>query len=146
MKTAQEFEKEIIDSLKEKTGRDLQSWLGAVKSQGMEKRNDILNWLKKERGLIHSIAITITAIHFNNGKPVYQDSSNLKDGWFEKKEHLRPLYEQLEKAVLNIGGDVKLIEKKLYMSFNGKRDFAVASIKSKQISVGMDLGDTPFDE
>jgi len=47
---------------------------------------------------------------------------------------------------LNIGGDVKLIEKKLYMSFNGKRDFAVASIKSKQISVGMDLGDTPFDE
>jgi len=57
LKTAQEFEKEIIDSLKEKTGRDLQSWLGAVKSQGMEKRTDILNWLKKGRGLIHSIAI-----------------------------------------------------------------------------------------
>ncbi|MCH8808011.1 MAG: hypothetical protein IH986_18245 [Planctomycetes bacterium] len=33
---------------------------------------------------------------------------------------------------------------KTYVSFRGKREFAVASIKSKEIRVGLDLGDQPF--
>lgn len=146
MMTAQEFEKKIINSLKEDTGKDLNAWLAEIKKQNVEKRNDIMSWLKNDRGLKHGVANTLVGIHFNGGKPVYQDAASLKDGWFEKKEHLLPLYEVLEKAVLGIGRDVSLIEKKLYMSFNGKREFAVASVKSKEIRVGMDLGDTPFDD
>ncbi|MFQ5627893.1 MAG: DUF5655 domain-containing protein [bacterium] len=144
--TSQEFEKKIIDSLQDETGNDLNAWLSEIKKQNFEKRNDIMNWLKKERGLKHSVANTLVMIYFNDGKPVYQDTVSLKDAWFEKKEHLRPLYEQLEKAIAGIDREVNLIEKKLYMSFNGKREFAVASIKSKEIRVGMDLGDTPFDD
>ena len=144
--TAQEFEKKTIDSLKGETGKDLQTWLKAIKASGVEKRNDVLNWLKKEQGLNHGKANTITAIYFNSGKPVYQDGGSLKDALFEKKSHLRPLYDELEKTILNLDREVKLIEKKLYVSFNGKREFAVASIKSKEIRVGMDLGDMPFND
>lgn len=146
MKTAQEYEKEIIDGLKENTGKDLPAWLAEVKNSGHAKRNDILNWLKSDKGLKHGLANTIVAIHFNNGNPVYQSSDSLKDAQFEKREHLKPLYDALEKAIEGLGVEVNIIAKKMYMSFNGKREFAVAAIKSKEIRVGMDLGDQPFDD
>lgn len=145
MMTNQEFEKKVIDALKDETGKDLQGWLAELAAKNFAKRNDMMAWLKQDQGMKHSQANTIVAIHFNDGKPVYQDAVSLKDGWFERKDHLRPLYEQVEKAVLAIGREVKLIEKKLYMSFNGKREFAVATIKSNEIRVGMDLGDRHFD-
>ncbi|MCA9741502.1 DUF4287 domain-containing protein [candidate division KSB1 bacterium] len=143
--TSQEFEKKILDELKSDTGKDLNGWLKEISDKKFEKRKQTMDWLKQDCGLKHSVANVLVMIYHNDGKPVYQDAVSLKDDWFKNKDHLRPLYEQIEKAVLGIDREVTLTEKKLYMSFNGKREFAVASIKSKEIRVGMDLGDTPFD-
>lgn len=146
MKTAQQYEKEITDALKDDTGKDLNDWLNVLKNSAIGKRNDLLKWLKTEHGLNHGRANILVAIHFNDGKLVYQNAASLKDGWFAKKEHLRTLYDEIEKFIMSIDREVKLTEKKMYMSFNGKREFAVASVKSKEIRLGMDVGDRPFDE
>ncbi len=37
-----------------------------------------------------------------------------------------------------------MIPKKTYVSFTAKREFAAINIKSKEIRLGMDLGDKPF--
>jgi hypothetical protein len=70
-KTSGEIEKEFIDTTKSQTGKSLKEWLALVKSSGIEKRNDILKWLKKGHGLNHMQAQLITGIYLNNGNPVY---------------------------------------------------------------------------
>ena len=39
-----------------------------------------------------------------------------------------------------------MIPKKTYVSYAAKREFAAINIKSKEIRLGMDLGDQPFTE
>ena len=45
-KTSGELEKEFIETAKDKTGRSLEQWLALVKASGVDKRNDIIEWLK----------------------------------------------------------------------------------------------------
>ena len=78
-KTSGELEQEFIDTAKEKTGKTLQEWLVLVKSSGIEKRNDILEWLKKGQGLNHLQAQLITGIFLNDGNPVYTSEANPLD-------------------------------------------------------------------
>ncbi len=70
-KTSGEIEKEFIETAIEKTGRSLDDWLKLVSSSGIEKRNDILEWLKKGYGLNYLQAQLIAGIYLNNGNPVY---------------------------------------------------------------------------
>ena len=58
-----------------------------------------------------------------------------------------PLYRALEKEIRSgLPDDVDLIPTKAYVSIEGKRCFACATLTKKTIRVGLDLGDTPFDE
>ena len=52
-KTSQEIEKEFIDELKSNTGKDLKGWLTSIKGSGIEKRNDIIKWLKGKYNFGH---------------------------------------------------------------------------------------------
>lgn len=70
-KTSGEIEKEFIETAKERTGRSLADWLELVRSSGIDKRNDILEWLKKGYGLNYLHAQLIAGIYLNNGNPIY---------------------------------------------------------------------------
>jgi predicted transport protein len=65
---------------------------------------------------------------------------------FEKKEHLKPLYDQLIKEVQKEIKDTQVTAKKTYVSLPKKKEFAAINIKSNELRVGMDLGDTPFSD
>ena len=145
MKTAAEWEKEIFEGLKEATGKDYKAWAAEIKKSGIEKRNDIIKWLKTEHGLKHSQANTIVPVYLNGGKLVYADSGNLLDEHFKGKEELRPLYEELKKAVSKAVKETKYEVKKGYTSLTDKREYAVIAVKTGELRVGMDLGDMKFD-
>jgi len=143
-KSSQEIEKEFIDGLKSSTGKDLQAWLGVAKKEGVEKRNDLIARLKEKYKFPHMQASMLAAIHANGGKPVYADSGKLLDAQFEKREALKPLYEQLRKAIAGVNKEWKFNPTKTYVSIQGKREFAVIAVKSEELRVGMDLGNEPF--
>jgi predicted transport protein len=145
-KTSQQIEQEFIEGLKLSTGKDLKTWLSMVKKQGMEKRNDMINWLKKDLGFSHMNASLLIGIYLNDGKPVYANADNLLKDQFEKKEHLKPLYDQLIKEVQKEIKDTQVTAKKTYVSLHKKKEFAAINIKSNELGVGMDLGDTPFSD
>lgn len=145
-KTSGELEKEFIDSAKEKTGNSIFEWLKIVKNSGIEKRNDLLEWLKKGHGLNHMQAQFIIGMHFNNGNPVYVDENVLLENQFIKCPDIRPLFDAIsEKIVSNFQGTT-LIPKKTYLSFTAVKEFAAINVKPGEIRLGMDLGDRPFDE
>ncbi|HPH45521.1 MAG TPA: DUF5655 domain-containing protein [Chryseolinea sp.] len=145
-KTSGEFEKEFIDTAKEKTGKSLQQWLALIKSSGIEKRNDILEWLKKGHGLNHMQAQLLTGMFLNNGKPVYIDENNLLESHFIKCPDMRPLFDEVSEKITSMFQGTQLIPKKTYLSFTAAREFAAVNIKPNEIRLGLDLGDLPFSE
>lgn len=145
-KTSGEIEKEFIDTAKDKTGKTLQEWLKFVKSSGIEKRNDILDWLKKGHGLNHLQAQLITGIYLNNGNPVYINESALLENQFAKCPDMRFVFDSISEKIISSFQGTQLIPKKTYLSFTAVREFAAINVKPKEIRLGLDLGDEPFSE
>jgi predicted transport protein len=144
-KTSGDFEKELLDTSKEKTGKSVNDWLELIKNSGIKKRNDILEWLKKGHGLNHMQAQLITGIFLNNGKPVYIDQDNLLENQFVKFPEMRRLYDEISKKITGSFSGAQLIPKKTYLSFTAVREFAAVNVKKGMLRLGMDLGDMPFD-
>ena len=71
-KTSGEIEKEFIDNLKNSTGKTLTDWMQQISASGINKRNDIVRWLKEKNGFGHMNASLLTGMYLNNGKPVRQ--------------------------------------------------------------------------
>lgn len=144
-KSSLELEKEFVDGLSSETGKDLQGWLGILKKTGISKRNDIIAFLKTDKGFPHVKASLLTAIFLNNGKLVYASSESLLDAQFEKKENMKPFFNEFLKFITTNFKDTVIIPKKTYISFNVAREYAAVNIRPTELRLGLDLGTAPFD-
>jgi len=145
-KTSGEFEKEFMDGLEKRSGRNLSAWLETIDSFPSKKRNEVIAWLKSGHGFGHMDASLLGGIHRNGGKPVYASTDVLLDNQFAKAEVMRPFYEAF---VVFIGENfpaATILPKKTYVSVLENREFAAINIKPKELRIGLDLGDRPFDE
>ncbi len=145
-KTSGEFEKEFMDSLAKATGNDLKTWMKTIDGFGSKKRNKVIAWLKTEHGFGHMNASLLAGIHANGGKPVYASTDDLLDLQFAKAADMRPLFEAFTEFVAKNFPGSSVLPKKTYVSILENREFAAVNIKSKELRVGLDLGDRPFDE
>ncbi len=145
-KTSGEFEKEFMDSLEQSTGQDLGTWMKEIDAFGSKKRNEVIAWLKSEHGFGHMNAALLGGIHANGGKPVYASTDALLDNQFAKAEDMRPLFEAFIAFVKETFPDSSILPKKTYVSVLENREFGAINIKPKELRIGFDLGDRPFDE
>lgn len=145
-KTSGEFEQEFLADLKKNTGTDLKGWLAEIEATGGKKRNEVLNWLKAEKGFGHMNAALLAGIYVNGGKPVYASTDNLLENQFAKAEEMRPLYDALMAFVKKNFPDSSVLPKKTYVSILEKREFGAVNIKPKELRLGLDLGDRTFDD
>lgn len=144
-KTSGEIEKEFIDNLKASTKKDLSAWLAEIRSLATTKRNDIINALKNDYGFGHMNASLLAGIYLNGGKPVYGSTDDLLENQFAKAEAMREIYESVINFVKKNFPEATVLPKKTYVSILEKREFAAINIKPKELRVGFDLGDRPFD-
>ena len=145
-KTSGEFEKEFMDDLAKSTGRDLSSWMKTIDGFASKKRNEVIAWLKSEHGFGHMNASLLAGIHANGGKPVYQSTGDLLENQFAKAGEMRPLYDAFIVFVRENFPDASVLPKKTYVSILENREFAAVNIKPKELRIGLDLGDRPFDD
>lgn len=145
-KTSGEIEQEFIDHLKTSTGKDLKAWLSEIAAFEPQKRGDLVNRLKTEFGFGHMNASLLAGIYLNGGKPVYGSTETLLENQFAKAETMRPLYENLIEFVKKNFPNATVLPKKTYVSISEKREFAAINIKAREIRVGFDLGDRPFND
>lgn len=144
IKTSAELEQEFMQTAQEKTGKSVEEWYGIIKSSGLTKPMEILNWLKTDHELNHLQANLLSGLYLNNGQPVYQNESALMENQFVKCEAMRPIFEIVSDKILTLFPDTVLIPKKTYLSFTANREFAAINIKPKEIRLGIDLGTEPF--
>jgi hypothetical protein len=145
-KTSGEFEKEFLDSLAKETGKNLAAWMKIVDSFGTRKRNEVIAQLKTEHGFRHMDASLLAGIHANGGKPVYQSTGDLLENQFAKAESMRSLFDAFIAFVGKHFPNATVLPKKTYVSILDNREFAAVNIKPKELRIGFDLGDRPFDE
>lgn len=144
-KDSQRLEQEFIASAKDKTGKSVEEWMQIIGTAGLDKPNAILKWLKEEHKLNHLQANLLSGIYLNDGQPVF-NYEVLFGKLFQGKEHLKPLYETLEREIQARLPEAEFIPTKAYISIEGKRCFACATMTKQNIRVGLDLGSTPFDD
>lgn len=144
-KTSGEFEKEFMDGLQGQTGRSLADWIKTVDGCGTKKRNEVIAWLKTEYGFGHMQASLLAGIHANGGKPVYASTDDLLEAQFAKAADMRPLYDAFVDFIKQSFPEATLLPKKTYISVLENREFAAVNIKPKELRIGLDLGDRPFD-
>lgn len=145
-KTSGEFEQEFISGLEAASGKDLKTWLAILDEFGGTKRPEVVKWLKENHGFGHMHASLLAGIHANGGKPVYDSTDNLLDNQFAKAGDMRALYDALMDFVKKNFPDATVLPKKTYVSILEKREFGAVNIKAKELRVGLDLGDRPFDD
>lgn len=143
-KTSGEIEKEFIDNLKASTKKDLSGWLAEIRGLGITKRNDIIGSLKQDYGFGHMNASLLAGIYLNGGKPVYGSTDDLLENQFAKADTMREIYESVINCVTQNFPDATVLPKKTYVSILEKREFAAINIKPKELRIGFDLGDKPF--
>jgi len=68
-----ELEREFIDDLAPRTGRDLAQWMAAIDAAGLLDKNAIIDWLRPQ-GLTFAHASWLERIHNNSGRPIYLDT------------------------------------------------------------------------
>lgn len=144
-KGSQELEQEFIATARQKTGKDLSEWMSIIGTTQLDKPNAILNWLKTEYKLNHLQANFLSGIYLNGGQPVFNYEVLFKK-LFVDKDHLLPLYRALESAIQARLPEAEFIPTKAYISIEGKRCFACATLTKQNIRVGLDLGEMPFDD
>jgi hypothetical protein len=145
-KTSGEFEKEFMDGLTGSTGKDLKTWMKEIDGFSSKKRNEVIAWLKSEHGFGHMNAAMLAGIHANGGKAVYASNDELLENQFTKAEDMRPLYQKVIAFVKKNFPSATILPKQTYVSILEKREFGAVNIKPKELRLGMDLGDRPFDE
>ncbi|MDQ3682814.1 MAG: DUF4287 domain-containing protein [Bacteroidota bacterium] len=111
-KTSGEFEKEFIQTAKEKTGKSLEEWLSIAKASKLLKKMEIVNWLKTEHKLNHMQAGFVAGIYLNHGKTVYANEDNLLENQFVKCEEMRPLFDSISERILKDFPGTQLIPKR----------------------------------
>ncbi len=145
-KTSGEFEKEFMDGLKGSTGKNLAAWLKIIDGCGTKKRNEVIAWLKTGHGFGHMNASLLAGIHANGGKPVYASTDDLLENQFAKAAEMRPLYDEFVSFVGKNFPAASILPKKTYVSVLENREFGAVNIKPKELRVGLDLGERPFDD
>lgn len=145
-KTSGEFEKEFMDELETSTGKNLNAWMKEIDAFGSKKRNKVIAWLKSEHTFQHMHASLLAGIHANGGRAVYASADSLLENQFAKAAEMRPLYEALIDFVAKNFPASTVLPKKTYISILDNREFGAINIKPKELRIGFDLGDRPFDE
>ena len=69
-----ELERELIDDLRQRSGRDLEQWMAAIDGAGLVGKNAIIDWLRPQ-GFTFANASWLERIHNNGGRPIYLDQA-----------------------------------------------------------------------
>ncbi len=133
----------MIDNLKKNTGVSLEDWVGRLQKMGFAKFSEGVSWLKKEHGLGHGYANMIVSMAKEAAAPETTVDEQIA-AQYVGKEHFRPIYDQLHKALMALGKDVEVAPKKANVSYRRKKQFALLTPATKtRFEIGLNVKGQP---
>ena len=130
----------MISNMPEKTGKSLDEWFKVLKSRKFEQHSEIMNLLKKELGLTHGYANTISLLFRQKLAGGAPSDEALIAAQYQKKQDLLPIYKHLTEQVKAFGDDVVIAPKKSYVSLRRAKQFAIIQPSTKtRVDLGLNL-------
>ncbi|HET7274002.1 MAG TPA: DUF5655 domain-containing protein [Longimicrobiaceae bacterium] len=147
LKSPQDMMAAVADSMKDRTGRDLDEWVALVAESGVDPldQNSVRRWLKSEHGVLQNSrwAIADAAARAAGWeRPGVEDYIDQQYGG--PKAALRPIFDQLREVAEDVGDDVSVQGRSTYTPFVRRRQFmAIAAATPKRVDVGLRYTDAP---
>lgn len=131
-----------LANIQERTGKTLEELRAVIASSGLEKHGQIRDMLKKDLGMGHGDANTLTHVYLNGmpGADGGQDAdAALQAIYSGKKEVFLPVHQKLMKEIARFG-DFEIAPKKTYVSLRRKKQFAtVGPATNTRMEVGLNM-------
>lgn len=130
----------MLANYEKNTGKPFEAWVAIAKKEKLAKHGEIVKHLKEKYGMGHGYANLVAMTVMKGGAPAPAGDDLVEAQYAGKKAALRPLYDQLAKAVAKFGGDVELSPKKTYVSLRRSKQFAlVQPSTADRLDVGINL-------
>ena len=172
-KDEREVEREFLEGLKARTGRDLAAWMTAIAVKGFTDKNEIIDWLRSQ-GLPFARASWLERIHRNGGKPIHADASMGEapdqpappgatqvpearpaekvapprdttelETLLSAAKGYRPLYHLLEASIRSAVPGVVFSAQARHISVGAPAEFAAITLQATEVRLGLALGNRP---
>ena len=139
-KSPDEMAASMIANCKEKTGKTLDQWLKITKKASLAKHGEIVKMLKADHGVTHGFANLIAHKTLESDAGSFDEAELVTAQYSGPKEHLKPIYDALLKAIQKFGKDVEVAPKKSYVSLRRSKQFALIQPSTKtRVDVGINL-------
>ncbi len=132
----------MMTTLREKTGKDIQSLTLEIKNLQLKKHAEIRNYFKESYGLTYGYANTLTS-KVREELEGKTGSNELVKNLFTNKPNMKLIYDKLLQKV-NKFGEVEIAPKKTYVSLRVKKQFAILKPSTKsRFDIGLNLKGKP---
>lgn len=130
----------MIANYEKNTGKPLEAWIDIARKAKLAKHGEIVKMLKDRHGMGHGYANLVAQRVLAGDAPAPGGEDLVEAQYAGKKAPLRPLYDQLAKAVGKFGADVELAPKKTYVSLRRSKQFALVQPSTpERLDVGINL-------
>jgi predicted transport protein len=118
-----------LRNIEAKTGRSFQVLCDEIRASGKTKHGDIRRWAMEIFGLGYGDANALAHAATGHTSAPNTDEDPLQQIYSGKKEHLRPIHDQLIGAI-SLWGEFEIAPKKAYVAFRRKKQFAMLGPKN----------------
>lgn len=128
-------------NLETQTGKNKAQWIKLAADKGFAKHGELVAWLKSEHGMGHGYA-NLVAIRSREAASGVSDApvDLVAAQYSGAKADLKPIYDQLIKAVQGFGSDIEISPKKGYVSLRRSKQFGlVQPSTADRLDVGLNL-------
>jgi hypothetical protein len=130
----------MIANYGKNTGKPLEAWIDIARKANLAKHGEIVKMLKDKHGMGHGYANLVAQRVLAGDAPAPGGEDLVEAQYAGKKAPLRPLYDQLAKAVGKFGADVEFAPKKTYVSLRRSKQFALVQPSTpERLDVGINL-------
>lgn len=138
-----------LTNIEKRSGKSLEELAGIIKSSGLSKHGEIRDMLKRELGMGHGDANTLTHHVLNSAnksgdadKAASTGDGDVVSGLYSgAKAALRPIHEKLMAEITKFG-EFEIAPKKTYLSLRRKKQFAmIGPATNTRVEVGLNTKD-----
>ena len=147
MPTPDEMMSAVTDTMAERTGRTLEQWVGLVGTSGVDllDQNAVRRWLRDVHGVRQNTQWAIADAVARGAGWERPTADQYADAQYTgQKAALRPVFDAVRAAALDLGDDVGMEGRGTYVPFVRRRQFAaVAAATASRVDLGVRFVDPP---